>query len=62
MTAMATAVRLFKKYWPADLHLIGKGYHPFPYHLLADLPDGSGSAASKAGIWSSVASYRVMAR
>ena len=29
---------LFKKNWPADLHLIGKGYRPFPYDLLADLP------------------------
>ena len=35
---------MFKKNWPADLHLIGKGYYPFPYHLLANLPDGTGCA------------------
>ena len=33
-----------------------KRYHPFPYYLLADLPDVTGSAASEAGIRSSVAS------
>ena len=33
-----------------------KRYHPFPYHLLANLPDGTGSASSEAGIWPSVAS------
>ena len=32
-----------------------KRYYPFPYHLLANLPDVTGSAASEAGIWSSVA-------
>ena len=32
-----------------------KGYHPFPYHLLADLPDGAGCAAAEAGIRTSVA-------
>ncbi len=33
-----------------------KGYHPFPYYLLANLPDVTGSASSEAGIRSSVAS------
>ena len=37
----------FHKLWPADLHLIGKGYHPLPYNLLANLFDGTGSSASK---------------
>ena len=46
---------LFEKYWPADLHLIGKDILRFhtiywPIMLMA-----LGSAASKAGIWSSVA-------
>ena len=30
-------------------------YHSFPYDLLADLPDGSGSSVTETGIWSSVA-------
>ena len=43
---------LFDKYWPADR----EGYYPVPYHILADFPDGPGSAPSKAGIRPSVAS------
>ncbi len=35
-----------------------KGYYPLPYHLLADLFDGAGSAASKADIRPSVAAAR----
>ena len=34
----ATTMSNYKKFWPADVHLIGKGYHPLPHHLLADLP------------------------
>ena len=30
-----------KKYWPADLHLIGKDILAFPYDLLADYADGT---------------------
>ncbi len=46
MTVTATAVNCLEKLAgrsPSDR----KRYHPFPYHLLADLFDGTGSAASK---------------
>ena len=39
-----------------------KRYHPFPYDLLADFPDGTGSAAAEAGLRSSVAACRATAR
>ena len=50
------STELFNKNWPADLHLNRKRYHSFPHDLLANLPDGTGSAASKAGIRTSMAS------
>ena len=55
MTATENPAEQFKKDWPADLTSDRKRYYPFPYDLLADLPDGTGSAAAKTGIWSSVA-------
>ena len=51
---------MFEKYWPADLHLIGKDILRFhtiywPIMLMAlNLPDGTGSSTSKAGIWTSL--------
>ena len=34
---------LFKKYWPADVHVVGKDIVTFPYDLLADFPYGTRS-------------------
>ena len=62
MTATEIVLSSFKKYWPADLHLIGKDIIRFhtiywPIFLMA-----LGCAASKTGIRTSVASYRVTVR
>ena len=48
----------YKKYLAGGCAPDRQGYHPFPHHLLADLPDGAGRAAAQAGIRSSVAAGR----
>ena len=41
----------FKKYWPADVHLVGKEIVQISYHYLACHADGSRRTASQTGIW-----------
>ena len=36
MMPMAIVMKKFNKYWPADLHLIGKRYFEISYDLLAN--------------------------
>jgi methionyl-tRNA synthetase len=45
----------FKRYWPADVHLIGKDISTFSYDLLAQHAHGAWVTTSQASLWSSVA-------
>ena len=38
---METVIQMFEKYWPADLHLIGKDILKIPYNLLANYAYGT---------------------
>ena len=48
---------LYDKYWPADVHLVGKEIVRFHTHHLAGNADERGSSASEAGARSRLASY-----
>ena len=55
---MVISSQQFKKYWPANLHLIGKDIIKIPYHLLAYYLDGIRLTSSKTDFWPSMAYYR----
>mgnify|MGYP000370436464 CR=1 FL=1 len=53
---------LYKKFWPADLHLNWKDIVKIPYYLLANYVNGFRYSITKTSIWTILGYYKVKAK